>query len=125
MQMQLSEKYRRGVVIPLTDAAVMDLDRETFDETTRVHVVEIVSQCEFDDLWKTGFFEAVNEQTGCLVDDYEEEVIPPDMVSTVRKIAESYLRSGAGGVAGPGFFTALVGACTLAERDARPMYFVL
>ena len=123
--MQNSERFRRGVVVPLDDVAADALATWEVDESTPVHFVEIESQRDFETLWKTGFFASLNEQIGCLLDDYEEERISYEVVLELRRVAESFASRGAGGVVGARFFSALVEACDIAQSKQQPVYFVL
>ena len=123
--MQLSERFRRGVVVPLDDDAAVELEGLEVTESTLVHFVEIADQAAFEELWNTGIFDAVNEATGSMLDDYEEEEVPAAMVPRVRELAQSYAAQGVGGGNGVRFFEALADACRIAEQDRRPIYFVL
>ena len=122
---QLSERFRRGVVVPLDDEADKIMEAGEVNEDSRVHFVGITRDGEFESLWETSLFATVNEATGCMVDDYEDEVIPAEMVSRVRTIAESYVKKGAGWKVELPFFMAFKEACEIAERERRPIYFVL
>ncbi|MCG8417152.1 MAG: hypothetical protein MJE77_04310 [Proteobacteria bacterium] len=123
--MQISEKFRRGVVMPLDETSAKALEAEDVNDATRVRFIEIASQDEFELLWQTGVFAAINEQTGSLIDDYEEEVIPAEMVSRVHAVALSFAKNCTGGATAVRFFTALADACDVALRAAKPIYFVL
>jgi len=123
--MQLSEKFRRGVAVALDVAAKKAMEREDVSDIIDVHFLEIVDQAEFETLWKSGFFAEVNASTGSMIDDYEEAVIPAEMVPRVRQIAQAYAWKRAGGGTGLRFFKALVEACDIAESCTSPMYFIL
>jgi hypothetical protein len=122
---QLAEKFRRGVVVPLDDESAATLRTLEVAETTRVHYVEINDQATFEAIWRTGIFDAVGKATGCIVEDYDEEEIPAAMVARVCELSELYASKGAGGADGVRFFNALAEACKLAQRDQRSIYFIL
>ncbi len=55
--MQISELYRRGVVVPLNRDACEALACNDIEETTPVRAARILTQADFDSLWDLGLFE--------------------------------------------------------------------
>lgn len=122
--MQISERFRRGVVVPLDHAAVEAFEADHTTEATRVHFIKIADQAEFEALWKTGLFGEINASTGSMIDDYEEAAISVDMIPRLR-VVESYADRRVGGAIAAHFFSALLEASNVAERSTTPVYFVL
>ncbi len=123
--MQLSEKFRRGVVVPADDDAATAFENGDVADDVQVRFVEISGQAEFEKIWKTGFFSELNAQTGCLIDDYEEECVPADKVQVVSTTALEFDKRGAGGSVGRRFFREVTALSKFAQENGRPMYFVL
>ena len=67
----------------------------------------------------------MNQEVGCIIDDYEDEVVPVGMVPRVRNLAIAFASKELGSARARSFFLALVESCDVAMREARPMYFVL
>ena len=73
--MQNSELYRRGVVLPMSNAALNALRESNVTEETEVKFAEIQEQEDFEWLWEKGFFSDISQVTQSLLDDYEETEI--------------------------------------------------
>jgi len=123
--MQMTQLFRRGVVVPLNDDAENALYNGEVDETTQVHFVEIDSEADFITLWQTGVFKKINETTGSMLDDYEEDIISIEMIPRVRQLANFFAKNQIGATTGAWFFPALVEACDIAERLDKPIFFIL
>jgi hypothetical protein len=122
--MQISEKYRRGIVVPLDANSARAMADENVDESIRVHFVEIPNQDDFDTIWKTGIFEAINEKIGSMLDDYEEESISAEMIPSLREIVSIYEKKLSSDASG-WFFSELLKVCDVAQNSGMPIYFVL
>ena len=82
--LQNSELYRRGIVMPMTQLACNSLLANDVDEDTEVRWLEIQGQRAFDDYWSSGVFQRINASAGTIIDDYEEEVVQPDLIGIVK-----------------------------------------
>jgi len=122
--MQISERFRRGVVVPLDETSVRSMADGVVDESTRVHFVEISTQAEFESIWRAGIFDEINKQLGTIMHDYEEEIVPVEMTPRLRAIVKSYSKMLISYSAN-GFFAALLEACDFAFRSGMALYFIL
>lgn len=52
--MQISDCLRRGVAVPLDDAAALAMERNDLTEATRARSAAIADPAEFEMLWRTG-----------------------------------------------------------------------
>jgi hypothetical protein len=71
--LQNSELYRRGIVCPLTAEVEGLLRCSQGDLHCQVQLLSIDTEEFFESIWELGLFEEINQQTGALIDDYEEE----------------------------------------------------
>src|SRR5438046_2876188 len=84
--MQNSELFRRGIVLPLTAAALADLQENTVAEDSPVECIRIdegapQSDEEFYHLCEAGVFRTINTACSGLIDDYEEYQLEANQVS--------------------------------------------
>lgn len=122
--MQLSEKFRRGIVVPLSDHSAEQLSRWAVDKFVMVEFLSIVDQSLFDQIWEAGIFQAINSACSTLIDDYEEEDLQPDLLeraiaalsATQRKVKEPAVKL---------FVDGLIAICRSAQEKHRPVYFIL
>lgn len=73
--MQCSALFRRGIVLPLSDAALEDLVANDVSEATAVSYVAIKADGLFESLWSIGLFADINQRCDAYLDDYEEDLI--------------------------------------------------
>ncbi len=86
---QLSEVWRRGIVLPLTRETAIEMSECYVSEESEVKYLPIRSDSLFDELWKTNLFQEINSSCNTLIDDYEEEELRPEALSSaLRKIIE-------------------------------------
>jgi len=65
--------HRRLIEVPIDKEAEYALD---YDEATPEQLIQLsLTSLEFIELWDTGFFNALNEMTMAMIDDYEEAEI--------------------------------------------------
>ena len=88
--MQNSELYRRGMVVPLSQDALGAIRSSTVSESTSVAVASLATESDFEWLWAKGFFAEINDRTGALLDDYEEEEIGVEHVVDVLRVATQF-----------------------------------
>lgn len=89
---------------------------------TRVRFVPL-DDADFVWLWSQGFFSSINEATGAMLDDYEEDEIPPEEATTVAQISVR-MRGGAP-TSVQRFLKGLQSVCSLAAETNYPLLFVL
>ncbi|PIE24672.1 MAG: hypothetical protein CSA62_02240 [Planctomycetota bacterium] len=122
--MYVTEKFRPAVIVPLDDVAARELEALEVSDGAALHVVSVDIDAELAVLHQSGFLEAVGEATGCLLGEYEEDLVPAAMVSRVRKLAMSFGRPQRTGVTGRYLFAQIVEACEIAEARGYPICFV-
>jgi hypothetical protein len=122
--MQLSELFRRGVIVPLTDRSAEHLARWSVDDFVSVEFLPIGNESLFEEIWKAGVLQALNAACSIAISDYEEECLQPDTLKTaiavltaeMGKIEEPLVRS---------FVDDLLGLCKSALAKNRRVYFIL
>lgn len=63
----------KTMTVPKDKEATKALER---DEATPEQLIELeFIESEFNELWKVGFFDALNEMTGAMIDDFESAEI--------------------------------------------------
>lgn len=124
--MQVSELYRRGIVLPLDDCAVESLRRYEVDDQTRVKYVPIHTDALFLELWNLGLFKEINARCGTLIDDYEEEFLnPPQLASALAVIESIQKKSTSSNLRVNDFLKELDSVARKAYSTSRPLLFVL
>lgn len=73
--MQCTELFRRGIVMPLTDEALEEIEANDVSEATAVRYVAIRADGLFESLWSRGLFADINQRCNVCLDDYEEDWI--------------------------------------------------
>lgn len=121
--MQNSKAYRRGVVVPLDGEALLALERDDVDESTRVEIVSIATQVEFDTLWKDGLISVINHKLGLCIDDYEQEVVSAEAVHALKAVILDHASITQG--VGDRAIARLLALCEVAIAHGAPVYFVL
>ena len=122
--MQNSERFRRGVLLPLDDQAEDELRRNDIGRDTRVLYVEISTDDVFYRIWETGLFQAINDAVPCLVDDYEEEWIEAAKVRRLKRAILRFAKQLEEREA-RNFARQLDSLCERALLEQRPLLFVL
>ena len=91
--MQITELFRRGIVVPLDSDAEEALRNGDVDATTNVQHLIIPDNGLFERLWRIGLFSEINAQCGSMVDDYEEDFIEAPSVAGIRLAIDVIERS--------------------------------
>ena len=87
--MQNSELYRRGMVVPLSQDALGAIVAVRFRKALAA-VASLATESDFEWLWAKGFFAEINDRTGALLDDYEEDEIGVEHVVDVLRVATQF-----------------------------------
>lgn len=122
--MQLSQLFRRGIVVPLTDATVQQLASWSVTGTVRVEYLPIPDESLFEQIWNAGVLQAVNERCSTAIDDYEEERVGPEVLELVIASLVAKQQD----ILAPdvsNFVDNLIDMCKSAIEKQRPLYFVL
>lgn len=82
--MQVSELYRRGVVLAKTQDALRELVENNVRPESEVTYIPI-SESAFATLWEMGFFHELNGACGTNIDDYEENFLPHERIALAEK----------------------------------------
>lgn len=123
--MQLSELYRRGVVVPLDQVAAAQLRAGAVESSARVDYAELASESDFAWLWTQGFFARIGEHAGLELSDYEEQELPPAAAPFVADVAAELARRADAPVGAQSFLAKLASTCRLAANERQPLFFVL
>ena len=89
-KMQNSEMYRRGFIVPLNEKAERAIRSNNVDNTTAVDSYELPNDEVFESLWEKKLFKLINEELGTMIDDYEEERIDKEDISSLKKAVISF-----------------------------------
>ncbi|MGH7140602.1 MAG: hypothetical protein ACREHD_33130 [Pirellulales bacterium] len=120
--MQVSELFRRSILVPADDASRDDLDCEDVSENTRVDIIRIPSDDFFDEVLDMGVFNFVNDRVGSLIGDYETERIAPAQIARVLPELQNVV---AYSDRAREFLNDFSRLCRLAMERNMPVYFVL
>ena len=85
--MQLSQVFRMGIVIPLTDETNSQFKNGDINDCVDVKLL-MLTQNEFDLIWETGLFEEINSLLHKSISEYEEECI--DSLEPFLRILKGY-----------------------------------
>lgn len=89
IKMELTELYRRAIVIATTRSKQSQLINNNIKSKENILYVTI-SDSEFDVLWESGVLMTINQECNALIDDYETEFIVPERIESVIKIFLQY-----------------------------------
>lgn len=123
--MQNAEVFRRGVVVPLDDLALVCLRANNVDESQAVKCASIADEDDFTWLWEQQFFAFITKKTGVLLDDYEEDELPPVAARVVSALATEYAARGDAPESVKRFCGALAEVCQIAMDRGYPLFFIL
>jgi hypothetical protein len=120
--MQISERFRRSIVVPRDLAAQEDLDCEDVDYRTQVDVLWLDDDNLFNQAWDEGVFERINDAANALIGDYETEKLMPQQIEMAMQALRG---ANTNFPAVRAFIDDLCALCELAIERKVPMYFVL
>ena len=123
--MQNSELYRRGMVVPLSQDALGAIRSSTVSEGTSVAVASLATESDFEWLWAKGFFAEINDRTGALLDDYEEDEIGVEHVVDVLRVATQFQSIRGLPPSVSTFLGNVADACRGAIDREMPVFFIL
>lgn len=92
MVMQLSEKYRRAILLPSDAESVDDIRKYSLTETTKVEMVSFEDSDKFYRIWQSGLFKEINAKCGTLIDDYEECLLEPDELRIACEVVQNHAK---------------------------------
>lgn len=122
--MQNSQCFRRGVVLPLTAEALDGLRKDDITAEADVSVVRIHGQDAFDAIWRSGIFQAINAETGSIIDDYEEWELASEHLGSVEKRTSSFIGNKKNNGVGV-FLIELLALVQQGRRLNMPLFFIL
>lgn len=125
--MQISELYRRGIIVPLdTEAweAVASADVTGNEQIAFLKISD--SDDYFYKLWDTGVFHQINAAVGSFIDDYEDSAVEglPALQQT-KGIIEDLLQEHFYDPELREFFAELHALCDTAIESDMPLIFIL
>jgi|GEM_PF-2252171 len=87
----LTEKYRRGIVLPLNDNTERLVRAFQFDYKSKIDTVSINENDNiYDVIWESGLIHKINNKINTSIDDYEEEIIEYNQLDVVLKILKKF-----------------------------------
>ena len=78
MKPSSTELFRRGMVLPLSESALLEIRSDTITDQSHFRVVPFTGDEQFYRIWKTGVFLEINRRYGTMIDDFESENIEGD-----------------------------------------------
>lgn len=125
--MQITELFRRGIVLPLDVIAASQLADWEVGATINVEWLEIADDEVFKKIWRSGLLQEINGFCGTKINDYEEEEVPPDCLTKII----GYLEQGSRFTTSSNdddiryFCSRLLDLCRKGCASNRPLYFIL
>jgi len=116
--MHLSQLFRQGIVMPLSDEAEMALRYEDVDRQTPVEFLKISDEI-FLQLWFHGVIRAMRDHCGVPFNEYETDIIETDRVPDLKRAIAKPVN------VSPEFMAALSSLIQKAVSLHRPLFFVL
>lgn len=121
---QITELFRRGIAVPLTDSAEACMRGWFAEPTISVLHLRIADDEAFHGLWKTKVFKKLNQACGVIIDDYEEEVIEPGQLEQAIKVILEVVEDSKALPHRP-FLQELIKLLERAMAEHRPVFFIL
>lgn len=123
--MQVSELFRRGIVVPLDEEAARQLRAGAVEPVARVDYAELASESDFAWLWTQGFFARISEHAGVELADYEERELDSSLAPFVAEVAAELASRTEVPAGAQDFLVKLGSTCRLAAEGRRPLFVVL
>ena len=120
--MQLSQLFRRGIVLPLDDDSARQLSEFAVHSPVRVEWLPILGDEQFTEIWETGVLQRINQNCGTSISDYEETVIPTSKIQYAIKAIRSASETNASASQFFGLLDLLLSDAMVMNRS---VYFVL
>ncbi|MCB1099807.1 MAG: hypothetical protein KDN22_29840 [Verrucomicrobiae bacterium] len=120
---QLSEVWRRGVVVPLTNDSANEMAQFAVSSEAEALCLPIDTDALFYEIWATNLFQDINRSCGVLIDDYEEEKLPPEALGAALTVVSNHLSKARSQVFS--FLKELEKMIKEAIKLSFPVYFIL
>lgn len=122
--MQLTEIFRRGIVLPRNQCSFQQFQRWDISGSVLVNFIPILQEQDFEIIWQSGVFQSLNSVCSLNIDDYEEEVLPVDKLSAAiahlriisNTLSEGYVID---------FVENLIDLSAEGDRIKMPIFFIL
>jgi hypothetical protein len=87
-----AELFRRGVVLPTSREALMEIQADQITDDELFRVAAFSDSEQFYRVWATGVFLQINRSCGLMIDDYESEEIASsfDAIVDLLRSAEKH-----------------------------------
>lgn len=89
--MQISEIFRRSIVIPLDKETYIQFRNGNINNVLNVHFLPLEKE-EFEDLWKTKVFHKFNSILNYRISDYEDEYIKGNDIRLLKEIVKEEIK---------------------------------
>lgn len=119
--MQLSEIFRIGVVVPLTDETTCQLRNGNINNIVDAKFLPLTQE-DFNFIWHTGFLNELSEMIAVRISEYENtfvDSLPLDFPGMLKKYSLAYADSELNGL-----FDKLSAILLFASASGMPVCFV-
>lgn len=86
--MQMSELYRRGILLPNSEIVEQQARINNISKHSRFEVLRF-SDPDFYALWHTGVLMEINQKCGTMIDDYEEVELHFEVLACAITVLEN------------------------------------
>jgi hypothetical protein len=122
--MQPSEIWRRGIVLPHSAEVAERIAASDVDESVPVDFLPIDDDLQFNQLWDIKLFSEINDACGTLIEDYESEWLLPEHFPAAIPVVRRLHSKNSNGPIGH-FMRRLSDMIDRASRARMPLYFEL
>ncbi len=121
---QLPELWRRGIIIPLTSAKAKEMAQLFVSSESDAEYLPIQGDDFFYRIWKTNLFQDLNQRCNLLIDDFQEEALPPESLGDTLCVINEH-KSRTSDLKLSDLLTSLEDLVRRAVKLEVPVYFVL
>ena len=123
--MQLAERFRRGIVVPLDVTACGQLLQGKVDENTSVQSINLDNDDTFYELWEWGFFKAINQACETHIGEYEDNCLPGHNLAAFQAVIQAFLEKSECSVARREVLLECSNLSETALKLKAPVFFIL
>lgn len=87
--MQISEKCRRGIVLPLSRSTEKEVRNYSVSERSKVEVLGLKDDHFFFKIFE--LFREINNSCSTMIDDYENELVEPEKIPKILTVIDVFL----------------------------------
>lgn len=121
--MQLAENLRQSIVLPKSKIGKLLLEKGQMREAIADECF-IINIDDFESLWMSGLFQEINKYCGTRIGEYEDEVIPYEMLASLA-LQIDLVKLAIKGPSIDRFRNQLRNLCVEGIERRMPLYFIL